>query len=88
MTLHAPKGIRPSRNSPHAGQVDDAQLSALFRALYPSEFPATVAVADSMPTKATMRFSGFLANRRTRSICGSGPGHLVRTWRSETIVAI
>jgi TetR/AcrR family tetracycline transcriptional repressor len=32
-----------------AGQDDDGRLSALFRSLDPSKFPATVAVADSMP---------------------------------------
>ena len=40
-----------------AGQVDDALLSALFRGLDPSEFPATVAVADSMPVPLQHEFA-------------------------------
>ncbi len=40
-----------------AGQVVDAQLSALFRALDPAEFPATVAVADSMPVPLEAEFA-------------------------------
>jgi AcrR family transcriptional regulator len=40
-----------------AGQIDDAQLSAIFRGLDPSEFPATAAVADSMPVPLEDEFA-------------------------------
>ena len=45
------------RGDSAAGQVDDARLSALFRGLDPSEFPATAAVADSMPVPLQDEFA-------------------------------
>ena len=39
------------------GPADDAQLSAVFRGLDPSVFPATAAVADSMPVALEDEFA-------------------------------
>ncbi|MFF4033698.1 TetR/AcrR family transcriptional regulator [Streptomyces sviceus] len=40
-----------------AGQPDDAQLSAVFKSMDPDLFPATVAVAGSMPVPIEEEFS-------------------------------
>jgi TetR/AcrR family transcriptional regulator, tetracycline repressor protein len=40
-----------------AGQPDDAQLSAVFKSMDPELFPATVAVAGSMPVPIEEEFS-------------------------------
>ena len=39
------------------GQLDGAQLSAVFHGLDPSEFPATAAVADFMPVPLEDEFA-------------------------------
>jgi AcrR family transcriptional regulator len=44
-------------NAPSTGQPDDAQLSATFRSLDRSVFPATVTVADSLPVPLEDEFA-------------------------------
>src|SRR5262249_48193524 len=51
-------GFAIQLNTPNAtGQPDDAQLSAAFRSLDRSRFPATVAVADSLPVPLEDEFA-------------------------------
>jgi AcrR family transcriptional regulator len=50
-------GFAIQLNAPSTGQSDDAQLSATFRRLDRSVFPATVAVADSLPVPLEDEFA-------------------------------